>query len=150
MDLSLIRDSSAWSASQIQNYLADSEIPVRLACLDDQGQPLICSLWYLFDGDTIWCSTQANARIVQLLESEPQCGFEIAADGMPYRGVRGQGEASISDEYASGILADLIERYLHGKNRELADWLLSRSESEVTIGIEPRWLTSWDFSTRMS
>ncbi len=149
MDSSLIRESSAWSADQIQIYLRDTEIPIRLACLNGRGVPLICSLWYLFNGRTIQCSTQVNAKIVALLENDPRCGFEVAGDLMPYCGVRGQGFVSLSAKQGPDVLEKLIKRYLHSNSGEFANWLRSRSKSEVAITIKPQWVTSWDFTRRM-
>ena len=145
----LIRESSSWSVEQIQTYLRNAEIPIRVACLNGRGAPLICSLWYLFDGEAFWCATQSSAKIVRFLRSEPVCGFEIAGDAMPYSGVRGQGRAQVSVQRGGEILEKLIERYLHCTDSDFAAWLIKRRDSEVAIRIEPRWLTAWDFGARM-
>jgi len=146
----VIRATSSWSYNQIDGYLRETEIPVRLACLNEKGAPLICSLWYIFDGSAIWCASQATARIIALLEKEPRCAFEIAGDNMPYRGVRGQGHASLSAESGADILVRLIARYLPDSESDFAHWLLGRRDSEVAIKIQPEWLTAWDFGARMS
>ena len=145
----LIRKSSSWSVGQIQTFLRNTEIPIRIACLNGRGAPLICSLWYLFDGEAIWCATQSSAKIAGFLRSEPVCGFEIAGDTMPYSGIRGQGRAEISVQRGGETLEKLIERYLHRTNSDFAARLLERRDSEVAIKIEPRWVTAWDFSARM-
>lgn len=146
---SIIRAGSAWTAAQIDTFLRQARIPVRLACQGRNATPLICSLWYLYDREAIWCATQAGAQIVSCLERNPYCGFEIAPDDMPYRGVRGQGLATLSRRHGPDILAQLVDRYLGSRESKLASWLLSREAHEVAIRIEPRWLTSWDFAARM-
>jgi len=144
-----IRSSSAWDAEQINHFLADTVIPIRLACIDRDGEPLICSLWYLYADGALWCATQQSASVIALLEANPRCGFEVAPETMPYRGVRGQGRVSLSAADGPATLLRLIERYLGTRDSGFAKWLIERSSTEVAIRIEIAWLTSWDFSQRM-
>lgn len=67
----------------------------------------------------------------------------------PYRGVRGTGVAHLLTENVESTLRNLIERYQGTERSDLSEWLLSRIESEVAIHIEPRTISSWDFSHRM-
>jgi nitroimidazol reductase NimA-like FMN-containing flavoprotein (pyridoxamine 5'-phosphate oxidase superfamily) len=145
----LIRSTSAWSAAEIGEFLGSAEIPVRLACLASGGTPLICSLWFLYDDDAIWCATPNSARLAALLAEDPRCAFEIAGDLMPYRGVRGQGRARLSRADGPAVLLRLIDRYLHSRDSAFARWLISRQQDEVAVRIKPDWLTAWDFSARM-
>jgi nitroimidazol reductase NimA-like FMN-containing flavoprotein (pyridoxamine 5'-phosphate oxidase superfamily) len=144
-----IRSSSAWSASEIQQFLLAAEIPVRLACLSASGAPLLCSLWFLYDEGAIWCATPRSAKVVEWLQNDPRCAFEIGGDLMPYRGVRGQGSVMLSRADGPAILLRLIDRYLHSRDSGFARWLIARQDAEVALRIEPAWLTSWDFSARM-
>ncbi|MGI9567543.1 MAG: hypothetical protein ACR2LL_11105 [Nitrosopumilus sp.] len=52
--------------------------------------PAIISLWYVPIDGKIYCATQSKAKIVSYLQKTP-CGFEIAADTPPYKGIRGEG-----------------------------------------------------------
>jgi len=106
------------------------------------------SLWFLFDGECLWCCTRADAVLTSRLRGDPRCGFEVSADNPPYRGVRGTGTASVDRASASDVLPALIHRY--GQNgTPLADWLMSRLDDEVSIRISGLLVTSWDYSTRM-
>jgi len=145
----LIRTTSAWSAAEIRQYLSGAEIPVRVACLATGGTPLLCSLWFLFDDDAIWCATPQSARLAVLLEQDSRCAFEVAGDLMPYRGVRGQGVARLSRADGPAVLLRLIDRYLHSRDTAFARWLIARQQDEVAIRIDPEWVTAWDFSSRM-
>ena len=147
--MTLIRSSSAWSQPEIERFLADCVIPVRLACLTPRHEPIVCSLWYLHEDGALWCATQKTAKVAQYLERHPLCGFEISTETLPYKGVRGQGEATRSPELGPDILLQLIDRYLGTRDSAFARWLVARSSSEVAIAIRPRWLTAWDFSARM-
>jgi nitroimidazol reductase NimA-like FMN-containing flavoprotein (pyridoxamine 5'-phosphate oxidase superfamily) len=146
----VIRSSSAWSAADIRKFLLLTEIPVRLACLSASGAPLLCSVWFLYEGDAIWCATPRSARLAENLEKDPRCAFEIAGDLMPYCGVRGQGSATLSRPDGPAVLLRLIDRYLHSRESAFARWLIARQDDEVAIRINPAWLTSWDFSKRMN
>jgi nitroimidazol reductase NimA-like FMN-containing flavoprotein (pyridoxamine 5'-phosphate oxidase superfamily) len=148
--MSVIRPSSAWGRAQIEAFLGECVIPVRLAVLNSESLPLVCSLWYLYDEGCLWCATQRTASVVKLLAREPFCGFEIAPDSMPYRGVRGQGRVTLDDATGSRTLTRLIDRYLGTRESGFAQWLMARSNAEVAIRVEPEWMTSWDFSQRMS
>lgn len=148
--MGLIRSNSAWDKAQIEVFLSECLIPVRLAVLNSRGVPLICSLWYLYEDGIVWCATQSSASVVKLLGQAPDCGFEIAPDSMPYRGVRGQGRATLDAAAGADVLARLIDRYLGTRESGFARWLMARSDKEVAIRLEPEWVTSWDFSERMS
>ena len=144
-----IRSTSVWDERQISEFLGSTVIPVRLACIDRDGEPLVCSLWYVYLEGALWCATQQSAHVISLLEADPRCGFEVAPEAMPYRGVRGQGRVSLSVAQGPGMLLQLIDRYLVNRDSNFASWLIARSADEVAIRIEADWVTSWDFSKRM-
>jgi nitroimidazol reductase NimA-like FMN-containing flavoprotein (pyridoxamine 5'-phosphate oxidase superfamily) len=150
MTPTVIRPGSAWSADEMQQFLLETEIPLRLACLTANGAPFVCSLWYLYDGGALWCATQRSAYVAKLLDREPRCAFEIAGDMAPYRGIRGQGSAVLSAGDGPAVLLRLIDRYLHHRESRFAKWLIARQNDELAIRIEFAWLTSWDFSDRMN
>lgn len=144
----MIPHSGPWAVEEIERYLIDSVIPVRLATIGSTG-PLVQSLWYLYDDDALWCATQSDAVIVRRLRADSRCGFEVAADVPPYRGVRGRGRATIEADSAAAVLPRLIERYLGSQPSSLGTWLMSRLDTEVAIRICDLTVTSWDYSGRM-
>jgi nitroimidazol reductase NimA-like FMN-containing flavoprotein (pyridoxamine 5'-phosphate oxidase superfamily) len=109
----------------------------------------VLSLWYVWLDGALWCATGPRARILKLLRREPRCGFEVAGDAPPYRGVRGQGRAQLHPERGAETLAMLVDRYLGTRDSEFARWLLARGASEVAIRVEPDHFSSWDFTERM-
>lgn len=130
-------------------YLDEAQIPLSLACVTNAGWPTVLSLWYIHSEGKIWCATQNTAKVVEYLRREPRCAFEVAGEVPPYRGVRGQGVASLSEERGKEILERLLSRYLKGTQSPLAKRLLSRSENEIAIEIEPTNVFAWDYSERM-
>ena len=150
MHNAVIRSTSTWDFPAIGQFLHNAKIPIRLSCLSRSGAPLICSVWYLYDDGAIWCATQRSAQLAKLLQADQRCGFEVAGDEAPYRGVRGQGRATLSGDAGPALLLRLIDRYLQRRDSAFAQWLIARRDYEVAIRIEPQWLTSWDYSARMS
>jgi nitroimidazol reductase NimA-like FMN-containing flavoprotein (pyridoxamine 5'-phosphate oxidase superfamily) len=145
-----LRGSSPWNAERVDRYLRDAVVPLRLACVGAGGVPLVCSLWYVFDGTSLWCASQADAAVVRRLAADPRAGFEVAGDQPPYLGVRGQGRAALRPADGARVLGELLDRYQGGRETPLARWLLARVDREVAVRIDIDWLTAWDYSARMA
>jgi len=146
----VLSPKSAWTAAQAVEFLETTRVPLRLSTLDAEGYPHITSLWSLYVDGHWLCCTQRSALACQHLRRNPRVGFEIAVCAPPYRGLSGQGEASVLDEDATSLLEQLADRFLEGRDRRLREWLLSRVDTEVVLRITPRRVTSWDFKRRMS
>ena len=86
---------------------------------------------------------------MRFLRADARCGFEVAGDVPPYRGVRGYGRARLVPERGEAVLRALVLRYLGSDEGSLARWLLSRAAREVAVRIEPQRFLSWDYSERM-
>jgi nitroimidazol reductase NimA-like FMN-containing flavoprotein (pyridoxamine 5'-phosphate oxidase superfamily) len=135
--------------NEIEQYLAEMKIPMRLSCVTDSGWPVGLSLWYLYEDGHFYCATQASAKVVGYLQKDSRCAFEVAGDQPPYRGVRGQATAVILPDQGLEILSRLLTRYLGDTDNPLAQKLLSRPTPEVALRITPVNHTTWDFTTRM-
>lgn len=135
--------------TQIEGYLKAVRIPLRLACTTPSGWPAVVSLWFRYRDGRLYCATQRSARVVSYLQTDPRCGFEIAADAPPYCGLRGRAVARIDDRIGLEVLEQLLERYLGGTDNALARNLLAKADNEVAILLEPVKVFTWDFSDRM-
>ena len=140
--------SGPWDRLVIDVFLVSTRIPVRLATNGSSG-PLVQSLWFAPIGVQLWCCTQKSSLLTRRLDRDDRVGFEVAADTPPYRGVRGTGVAELVDENVEDVLRTLIARYQGSERTHLSEWLLSRVDSEVAIRIDPRTISSWDYSSRM-
>lgn len=141
--------SGPWSANRIETYCRDATIPLRLACVARSGYPVVMSLWYLYEDGNFWCAVQADSKLAQHCRRNPRCGYEIAGDTPPYCGIRGTADVEIIPDAGATILGRLIQRYLQSDQSELAQWLLSRSATEVALKISPRRVFTWDYGKRM-
>lgn len=138
-----------WDQDRIEAFLDETAIPLRLAPRTLDGWPFIVSLWFLRRDDGLWCATSRDSYLATTLRRDSRCGFEVAADAPPYRGVRGCAHASIVPDRGVEILRQLMSRYLERPKGKFGLWLLERSDREVAIRLDPQSLTSWDFTARM-
>lgn len=138
-----------WSRREAQRFLDGTRVPIRLACNGTSGHPVLASLWYLPDDGRLWCATQRSASLITLLSRDARCAFDVSVETAPYRGVRGQGLATLHDDRGEEILCKLIDRYLSDSKPRLARSLLARGATETAIAIAPHTLVSWDYTERM-
>ncbi len=139
-----------WSSEAIATYLSGACYPVRLAAVGADGFPRVVSLWYGYQSGRLHCVSHRNSQLVGLLRRDQRVGFEVAPNEPPYRGVRGQGIASLEELGDKPTLERLLDRYLGSADSSLAQWLLSRSDEELLITITPQRLYSWDYRERMA
>src|SRR5512134_890654 len=59
-----MRNQGPFSSEQIDAYLLETVVPLRLACADPDGHPLVLSLWFLWLEGALWCATAPDARVV--------------------------------------------------------------------------------------
>lgn len=134
---------------QVETYLEQTRIPLRLACTEPSGWPVVLSLWFLYENGRIYCATRHDARVATYLTQNPRCGFEVAGDEPPYCGVRGQGDAEIDSAIGGEVLERLLVRYLGSTSNALSQKLLAHRDTELAIVITPRSITKWNFTKRM-
>ena len=136
-------------SDEISRSIPDSKIPIRIAFMKSNSLPAVVSLWYVCKGGKIYCATQKTAKIVSYLKKNPLCGFEIAADKPPYKGMRGEGTARILNETGAYVLDLLMDKYLGEKKSALSKFLKDNSKTEVAIEITPKKIVNYDYSKRM-
>ncbi|MDH3766513.1 MAG: hypothetical protein OER82_12005 [Nitrosopumilus sp.] len=134
---------------KIDKFIPDIKIPIRIAFMESADLPAVISLWYVCNDDKIYCATQKTAKIVSYLQKNPPCGFEIAADKPPYKGIRGKGTVRILNETGAYVLDLLIDKYLGEKESTLSKFLRNNSKMEVAIEITPQKIFHYDYSERM-
>lgn len=143
------RPAGAWDAAETEAFLDSATVPLRLSCHASGESLWMLSLWFLYRDDALWCATSANADVVEYLADDDHVAFEISTNDPPYKGVRGNGAATVEADPEKALLRELLARYLGGTDSALADRLLSPERDEVRIRIDPNRLYTWDFSDRM-
>ena len=141
--------TGAWSETRLENFLHESRVPIRIATQRGDGSLWMVALWYQYQDGSFECATGANAQLVRFLKRDSKVAFDISTNHPPYRGVRGNGSATISSDDSKTTLQTLIERYLEDTQSDLAKWLLNDEREEVRIRISPDKMHSWDYANRM-
>lgn len=141
--------SGAWTEDEVKYFLQESTIPIRIATRRSDASLWPVTVWYRYRDGVFECATEASADLVTILRNNQTVGIDVSTNNIPYKGIRGTGTASISQEGAGDVLRDLVQRYLDGKDSSLAEHLLSDDRKEVLIQIDPDEIYSWDYSDRM-
>lgn len=134
----------------IETFFEETTVPLRLSCRTPGGRLWMVSLWFRFREGVLESATSASADVVSFLEADPGVAFEVSTNDPPYRGVRGNGTATISPDPEKEVLRALCERYLGTTESDLAGRLLEPDRREVTVRIEPETVAGWDYTSRMS
>ena len=141
--------TGAWDRAETEGFLSEATIPIRLSCRRPAGDLWMLSLWFVYRENAVWCATSAEASVVEYLTHDDRVAFEISTNEPPYKGVRGNGTATITPDSEKQLLRSLLERYLGGTDSPLAKRLLSPQREEVRIRIDPETLYTWDFTDQM-
>lgn len=145
----MVTVDGAWTEDQLDDFLEESRIPIRLATHRGDGSLWMVALWYRYRDDSFECATWANAHIVRFLQGDSEVAFDISTNRPPYRGVRGNGTATLSPDKNKATLRALVDRYLGDADSSLGEWLLSDAREEIRVHIYPNELYSWDYTDRM-
>lgn len=135
---------------EFEQRLKNEHIPLRISSLNPYGWPTVVSLWTHFDGECFICATQASAKVVQYLKTNPKCGFEISSNDIPYWGIRGHGTVVLDEQQGKPILEQLLLKYVDNLTSDFSQRLLKKADNEVAIIIQPKQWYWWDFSKRMA
>jgi len=119
------RLAGAWNEVETEAFLDSSTVPLRLSCHSNGESLWMLSLWFLYRDDAFWCATSANADVVDYLADNDRVAFEISTNEPPYKGVRGNGVATVEPDDEKALLQELLQRYLGGTDSDLANRLLS-------------------------
>jgi len=141
--------TGAWDQEMTETFLRNETIPIRISCRRPAGDLWMLSLWFVYREGALWCATSAAADVVDYLAHDNRVAFEISTNEPPYKGVRGNGTATVTPDEDKQLLRSLSRRYLGGTDSPLAERLLSPQRQEVQIRIDPLQLYTWDFSHRM-
>lgn len=144
-----ISNSSQLGLEAAEAMLKADALPLRLAVNGADGCPLVASHWFTYEDGLLRCVVHKASLIARRLAVDPRCGFEMAVEAPPYRGVRGQASVRIYNDGAEALLRELFARYQIREDSRLAKWLMGRAADERVLEITPDWVSAWDFSDRM-
>ena len=134
----------------------ESKLNIQLATIDEDGYPTVHPVWFHYDADSgkIYAGTQKVTKKVQNLKRNPdRVYFSIDDENFPYKGVKGKGFATISEDRDKNL--KIVERinlkYLGTLEHPLAKMLMENTKNgtEVVVEITPKFFSAWDFGKAM-
>ena len=139
-----------WDQYEVTSFLDSTLIPMRIAVNSPSGCPIVLSVWFVREGGNLLGATRPTSTLVKYLENCGECGFEIAPDTPPYRGVRGQAKVQLLPSRGAEVLDTLLIRYLGSNDTKLGARLRINADDEICFQLQPTLLTSWDYQKRMA
>lgn len=138
--------SGAWSQTQLEEFLAEASILIRLSVHRGDGSLWVVALWYRYQHGAFECATPADAAVVTFLRNDSAVAFDVSTNHPPYRGVRGHGSAAQSPDEGKETLRAVIDRFDGKTTSSLAEQLLIDAGDVIRIRIQPLEMYSWDYS----
>ena len=129
----------------------ESKLNLQFASIDNQGDPNIQPVWFYYDKNDkkLLIMTGKNTKKSQNVRERPTIYFCIEDGNSPYKGVKGKGVATISDDLQSVISTSdkIVLKYLGTLDNPMAKTISERSKSGegIIIEITPKFFSTWDF-----
>ena len=140
----------ALTEQQTVDFLTKSKLNLLLGTVDEAGEPNVHPVWYLYENGKLYVETEKNAKKVKNLRKKKAAYFCIDDETMPYKGVRGKGDARIIEESKQilPIAEKIMLKYTGSLDNKIAKFLLDgvRSGFSAVIEIAPRYYATWDHS----
>lgn len=140
------------SQPEIDQFLADSKIILRLGTTDDKGDPIIHPLWYHYMNNKLYIMTYRNTLKVRNTNRKKTVYFSVdteATPTKPNKGVKGKGTATIvtDPEKSVSVSEKIVTKYLGDSNSGLGKGIMDavRKGSEVLVEIMPSYFSPWDY-----
>lgn len=141
--------NGAWTRSEMEQFLREALLPLRLGCHHSDGGLWVVALWYRYRDGQFQCATGRGSDLVEFLDANGDVSVDVSTNVPPYMGVRGNGTVTVEPDAGKECLRSLLDRYLGGTDNELASMLLDDKREEVVISVDTERLYTWDFSDRM-
>jgi general stress protein 26 len=129
----------------------ESKLNLQFATVDNKGDPNIQPVWFYYDKNTkkIFIMTGKKTTKSQNVRERPTVYFCVEDGNSPYKGVKGKGVSTISDDLQRVISISniIIVKYLGTLDNPMAKAISERSKSGegIIIEITPKFFSTWDF-----
>lgn len=142
--------TDSMNETEIKEFLRNSKIPLKLATIDDYGDPIIHPLWYSYENDRLYLITASNSRKLKNATKRTKIYFCIDTETRPYKGVKGKGTLTrITDPKRAVSMGEkIVTKYVGNVDNSLGKFLLGRLREgkETIMEITPRYYSVWDDS----
>jgi Pyridoxamine 5'-phosphate oxidase len=124
---------------------------LRIAYLDERGDPIAHPVWYYYSGGKFLVATDRVGKKAKVLRKNPVIYFLVDESSRENGtlGLRGKGIARVIDDplYATRVTRRNVKRYLGGKmlHSKTAKAILAMGPDSCVIEITPSYLATWKF-----
>jgi general stress protein 26 len=143
-------DIPSMTMEEAERFL-ESKLNLQFATIDNKGDPNIQPVWFYYDKneEKLFIMTGKMTKKSQNVRERPTIYFCVEDGNSPYKGVKGKGVATISDDVQTVIsISDkMIMKYLGTLYNPMAKAISERSKSGegIIIEIAPKFFSTWDF-----
>ena len=149
----------AMSKEEIDRFL-QQKLVARLTSIRPDGYPHTTPLWYVWDGESLWCELGAGARPrqhIRNLRRNPKLCVAIDRDARPEHGgvfdaqgvvMRGTVELSTDEALQEEVMRKVLRKYVGDEGEQYLEVLLEDGEpgkNRVIAKIKPARIFAWDF-----
>ena len=128
------------------NFLKTQKV-LRLATIDQSGNPHIVPVWYLYSGKKFYIGTNTRTQKAKNVKKNRQVSFciDVGIHSPKIYGVMGRGTAKIilDKNTVSRLAKRILKRYYRTLENKSAKELLD--ETDCIIEISPKKLSVWSY-----
>ena len=128
------------------NFLKTQKV-LRLATIDQSGNPHIVPVWYLYSGKKFYLGTNTKTQKAKNVKRNRQVSFciDVGIHSPKIYGVMGRGTAKIvlDKNTVSRLAKRILKRYYRTLENKSAKELLD--ETDCIIEISPKKLSIWSY-----
>jgi len=128
------------------NFLKTQKV-LRLATIDQSGNPHIVPVWYLYSGRKFYIGTNTKTQKAKNVKRNRQVSFciDVGIHSPKIYGVMGRGTAKIvlDKNTVSRLAKRILKRYYRTLENKSAKELLD--ETDCIIEISPKKLSVWSY-----
>ena len=98
-------------------FLSTREVLMRIACVREDGSPLVTPIWFIHQDDAIYFTPREMSEWFTCLKSDPRVCLCIDEDALPYRKLVVEGEAELihdvgNDDVWRDLYRSIAQRYI--------------------------------------
>ena len=133
---------------EISQLLARPNI-LRIAYLDERGDPIAHPVWYYYNGGKFLVATDRVGKKAKVLQKNPVVYFLVDESSRENGtlGLRGKGIARVIYDplYATRVTRINVKMYLGKLQSKTAKGILAMGPDSCVIEITPLYLATWKF-----
>ncbi len=142
----------AMNKLEIDNFLQNGKLLLRLGTVDQNGDPVIHPVWYYYMNEKLYIETTGNSQKANNIRRKNTIYFCVDDEHAPYKGVKGKGTAKVIQDVKTRIpIAEKIMiKYTGSLDTPIGKTLMNavRSGQSVILEVTPKYYSTWDYGKR--